>query len=382
MAKTFFKQIRERKMTPAMNTLREDRLGVRGLCIEACIEIIKKMHGFQNVILTTSATAALDMVAQFLGPLGDRHGPEEVIIPSWAFPTTAAAFLRAGFTPVLVDVERDTLNIDVGEVEKAITQKTVAIVAVDYAGVTARLQELRILCDKYDLYLIEDAAPAFDAPLLSTLADFTIFSFNDTKNIGCGEGGALCWNSLHPGRSLDMLANKGTNVSAFRRGEVELYGWTAPGFAPLMTELTAAVLLPELQRAADIVHTHQRKWSDYAKGLSGLNKIWKQSTQIGNGHCYWLLAPMPMARANFIASMNRQGIECQRHYQALHNSVMGKTMCRIQAHGYDQNLSISSMAESCLIRLPLHPGVKAIPAICHTIIKTADAAISATTQAA
>ena len=355
--------------------------GTRGPHIDRCIQRIKEHIGVGEVLLTTSATMALDIAAQAL-PEHCKGG--EVIIPSWTFPTTVTPFLRAGLQPVFCDVDYRTLNMTYETVEAVLSSKTVAVVVVHYAGMAADTAEIKRLCDERSIWVIEDAAPAYLTPGCGQIGDMAVFSFNDTKNIGCGEGGAFIINSLSPNPKLaasmmttiDALFHKGTNYTAAKNGLVELYTWVENGLAPQMTNLTAALLLDELNAAKHIIEKRLIVWKKYQELLVNLPNGIIQMPQAGNGHFYWLMFPSPMTRKIFMELMTHTEIETSRHYMALHESPMGKTFGRV---GTD--CTVSLMAEKCIVRLPIHtmmtPGQ--VAHVSDHAVKCARVALSAAT---
>lgn len=374
-----FKQVRRREFDYVDNALNADNIGTRGEHLTFCEERIKHDAGVHNVYMTNSATAALDVIANAL-PRHCKGG--EIIFPSWTFATTVSPFVRAGFKPVFVDVDYKTLNISYDMIEKGLSCETQAIVVTHYGGMAADMMPIKQLCDERGLFLIEDAAPAYLTPGVGMMGDFAVFSFNDTKNIGCGEGGCLTisdkygsLSGLKLGAVVDQLMHKGTDVTK-ARVEKRQYEWTELGLAPQMTELTAAVLWPELINAKQIINTHQMIWHDYRRGLASLTRAVKQMPFDGNGHCYWLLFPTPIVREHFMEFMRIAGIETSKHYQALHTSPAGKRygVCR-------GSMAHTSAAESCIVRLPLHPGMQdAVMDIAKQVILCANSALARTSQ--
>lgn len=374
-----FKQVRRREFDYVDNALSADNIGTRGEHLTFCEERIKHDTGVHSVFMTNSATAALDVIANAF-PRSCKNG--EIIFPSWTFASTVSPFVRAGFKPVFVDVDYKTLNITTDSIEPALSFETVAVVVTHYGGVAADMMPIKKLTDERGLFLIEDAAPAYLTPGVGMMGDFAVFSFNDTKNIGCGEGGALVMRDY--GKTLGApglrqivgdLLHKGTDVTRARK-EKRQYQWTELGLAPQMTELTAAVLWPELIKAVSITKIHQVIWHNYRRGLASLTRAVVQQPFEGNGHSYWLSFPTPIVRNHFMEFMAIAGIETSRHYQALHTSPAGKRygVCRgLMAH--------TSAAESCIVRLPLHPGMQDdVMEIAKQVILCANSALARASQ--
>lgn len=309
-------------------------------------------HAGRSVLLTSSCTGALEMAACLAGI---RRG-DEIIMPSFTFPSTANAFVRLGARPVFVDIRLDTFNIDEALVAAAITPRTRAIVPVHYAGVACAMERLVALCRTHDLWLIEDAAQGVmasycDQPL-GTFGDFAAISFHSTKNIGCGEGGALL---LQDGTRLEealCLRDKGTNRQAFLRGEVTAYQWVACGSSYGLSDLHAALLLSQLEEAK--VSTQQRlmRWQYYDDALqeAEVNGLLRRPKIppgcCHNAHVYAVLLPTRACRDRVQRRLNRVGIGACPHYSPLHVAPAGRN------YG-SSPLPVTEAVASTMLRLPL-----------------------------
>ena len=217
-----------------------------------CDEWMENRFNAQKVLLTTSGTTALDMAML----LCDINPGDEVILPSYTFSSTATSAVLAGAKLVFVDVRPDTMNIDENKIEAAITEKTKVIVAVHYAGVSCEMDQIMDIARRYDLKVVEDAAQGvmstYKGKALGTIGDFGCYSFHETKNYSMGEGGALVINNPEYNERAEILREKGTNRAKYFRGQVDKYTWVDFGDSYLPSELNAAYLWAQLQRADDI----------------------------------------------------------------------------------------------------------------------------------
>lgn len=334
-------------------------IGSDGRFSRLCEQQLRALTGAESVLLTSSCTAALEMAALLTG-----IGPgDEVILPSFTFPSTANAFLLRGARVVFADIEADTLSLDIGQVAAAITPRTRAIVAVHYGGVPCDMAALVALGRRHGIWVIEDAAQALlssrDGRPAGSLADLAAFSFHSTKNISCGEGGALAIN--RPGllgKAL-VLRDKGTNRQDFLAGRVEKYSWVGVGSASVLGELPAAYLHAQLLQAQEITEARRRAWQDYADALAPLaapGRVLVPRIPAGvrhNGHCYYLLMASRAERDLLIRSLRAAGIEATTHYEPLHLAPAGR------AFAGDRPLPLSESLPARLLRLPLWPGLPA-----------------------
>ncbi len=311
-----------------------------------------------RALLTHSCTAALEMAAILIDI---RHG-DEIIMPSYTFVSSANAFVLRGGVPVFIDVREDTLNIDETLIEKAITSKTKAILAVHYAGVACDMDEIVDIAKKYNLYVIEDAAQGimskYKNQSLGTIGDLGCFSFHETKNIISGEGGALIVNNPDLVKRAEIIREKGTDRANFFRGEVDKYSWQDIGSSFLPGETTAAFLYAQLEEAVQITNSRLDIWQKYNNffcNFSDLGSIKLPSIPKsckGNGHLYYLIMENQSDRTNFIDFMKTYEINCIFHYIPLHNSPGGKKFGR-----QGSSMELTEAISSRLVRLPFWIGL-------------------------
>jgi dTDP-4-amino-4,6-dideoxygalactose transaminase len=309
----------------------------------------------RRALLTGSCTQALELAALLCG----LQPGDEVILPSFTFVTTASAFARQGARLVFVDSEPDTLNIDPERVAQAITPRTRAIVAVHYAGVACDMSALLALAEQHQLYLIEDAAhgigAGFRGQSLGSIGHLGALSFHETKNIHCGEGGALLVNDERLLERAEILRDKGTNRRAFRQGQVPAYTWVALGSSFGMSELQAAFLSAQLRDLERVNETRRLLWNQYLRALQPLEASgqlrlprlpeWAQH----NAHLFFVQCRTEAERRDLQGYLLQEGIETAFHYQALHQSEAG------QRYGFASgNLPVAEAAAGGLLRLPLY----------------------------
>ncbi|MDG1205058.1 MAG: dTDP-4-amino-4,6-dideoxygalactose transaminase [Pseudomonadales bacterium] len=338
--------------------LASGRLAGNGEYTRQCQELLEKETGYAKALLTNSCTAALEMAAILI----DVKQGDEVIMPSFTFVSTANAFVLRGAIPVFVDVESGTFNIDPAMVASAITPKTKAIVAVNYAGIPCNMRVLSQLAKKHGLYLIEDAAQSYLSeprnPEDRNLADFSALSFHETKNIVAGEGGALLVNSSSFIERAEIIWEKGTNRTKFSRGEVEKYSWVDIGSSFLPSEITAAFLLAQLEGAKEITADRILMWNEYhasclplqSKGHVQLPRIPESIFQ--NAHLYFVLAKNLDERADLLKHLNDDGVSAVHHYVPLHDSPAGLRFGR----AFDALPNTDKVADT-IVRLPLWSGM-------------------------
>lgn len=324
----------------------------------------------QKALLTHSCTAALEMAALLI----DLQPGDEVIMPSFTFVSTANAFVLRGAVPVFVDIRPDTLNIDERQVEKAITAKTRAVVAVHYAGQACAMNELVALCRANGIYLIEDAAQAilsFDGGgALGTFGDFGCLSFHETKNVICGEGGALLINNEKFIERAEIVWQKGTNRNAFFRGEVDKYTWVDVGSSFLPSDLTAAFLYAQLEQAKRI-NTHRRALHEkYFSLLADLEAEGKLSLAGGqvrkakNAHIFYIICRSERERAELIRHLAECGVNAVFHYSPLHSSPAGRRYGRVAT-----NMDVTDGISERLLRLPMYSEMTAdtVTYVCEAV---------------
>ena len=319
-----------------------------------CQTWIEQWVGSGRAFLTQSCTDALEMAAL----LADFKEGDEVIMPSYTFVSTANAFVLRGAVPVFVDIEPATQNISPAEVERAITSKTRAIVVVHYGGVDCDMAALSAIASRYGLIFIEDAAQAFIAykagKPLGSFGALATFSFHDSKNISSGEGGALIVNDPILADRAELFWEKGTNRSQFIRKETDKYNWVDIGSSFLPSEITAAFLLGQLEKAAEITSARRKIWSRYQRELAPIAKIVRlpvvpADCQL-NGHIFYVILSNRRQRDAFISEMKARGIATPFHYVPLHSSPAGVKFCRSA-----KSLPHTEFAGDGLVRLPLFP---------------------------
>ncbi len=318
-------------------------------------ERLARLLGGSRVLLTTSGTHALELALLSLGV-----GPgQEVICPSFTFVSTANAILRVGARPVFADIEPVGFGLDPAEVERKLTPRTTTVLPVHYAGFTAELDGLLGLARRHGLKLVEDAAQAFGATFrgrpLGTAGDAGCFSFHETKNVTCGEGGALALGDDELGDRAEIIREKGTNRGAFMRGEVDRYTWVAEGSSYVLSDLLAAVLDAQLDKLEEIQARRARVVEAYRSQLSG----WARERGVllppesplchPNHHIFHLLFPTGDDRDACLAHLRAQGIQAAFHFVPLHSSPYGQTL------GHDDPLPVTERVARNLLRLPLHP---------------------------
>lgn len=324
-----------------------------------CHEWLEQQTGCRKALLTHSCTAALEMSAI----LADIKPGDEVIMPSYTFVTTANAFVLRGAVPVFVDIREDTLNIDETLIESAITDKTVAIVAVHYAGVGCEMDVIMEIANRHNILVIEDAAQglmaSYKGKALGTIGHLGTFSFHETKNITSGEGGALLINDERFVERAEIIREKGTNRSKFFRGQVDKYTWVDIGSSYLPGELIAAFLLAQMEEAEEITRRRLDIWKQYheafaefeEKGL--LRRPFSPTEGQHNAHMYYLLLESLAQRTRFMNELKKHGIHSVFHYIPLHSSPAGRLYCR--THG---DMTVTDCTSERLVRLPLWVGLE------------------------
>lgn len=317
--------------------------------------ILQHASPASDVLLTQSCSSALELAGLALG-IG---AGDEVIVPSYTFVTTASSFALRGARLIFVDSESRSLNIDVGKIESLITSRTKAIVAVHYGGVACDMQSLLLIARKYGLFLIEDAAQGvgsvWGGKALGTIGDLGCVSFHGTKNISCGEGGALYVNTSDPRiRERARIAHeKGTDRARFLRGEIDKYTWRALGGSFTPSEFTAAVLFAQLEVESEITTLRRQTWWGYFEVLSKV--VEEFATVIGplddgsNAHMFALMLREPSGRSDVLRSLRDSGIVATSHYEPLHLSPF---VTEDASHD-PGSLPVAEWGASSILRLPM-----------------------------
>lgn len=323
-----------------------------------CQTWIEKRFNVQKVLLTTSGTSALDMAML----LCNLQPGDEVILPSYTFSSTATSAVLAGAKLVFVDIRPDTMNIDETKIEEAITEKTKVIMVVHYAGVACEMDTIMDIARRHHLKVIEDAAQAMmstyhDIPL-GTIGDFGCYSFHETKNFSMGEGGALLINRPEYNEKAEILREKGTNRAKFFRGQVDKYTWVDFGDSYLPSELNAAYLWAQLEKADEITNDRLRSWDVYYKAFKPLKDngiIDCSSVPDGcshNAHMFYLKCTNLAERSKLIAYLREHGVYAVFHYIPLHSAPAGLKFGRF--NGVD---AYTTEESERLVRLPLYYGL-------------------------
>lgn len=321
-----------------------------------CIEKLKNIYADSELYLTHSATGGLDMIATLI----DIQVGDEIIVPSFTFVSSANAFVSKGAVPVFIDINPETLNIDESLIEKAITSKTKAIIAMHYAGHACDLIKIKNICAKYNLYLIEDAAMGFGANLnglpLGSWGDFSVISFDITKQINAVQGGVLIINNKNFVQRANNVYHLGTNRIEFQQKNVQYYEWVDTGSKYQMNELNAAVLFEQLCDSPNILLYRQKISQLYfnrllqLKQLGCLNMMNEASVAI-NVHEFYILLNSTIERDSLQQFLRENGVEALFHYIPLHLSFLGKKLGRFIGN---QNAEITSQT---ILRLPLHNNI-------------------------
>lgn len=299
---------------------------------QACCRLMEERFGIRRVLLVPSGTAALEMAAM----LCELEPGDEVIMPSYTFVSTANAFVREGARPVFVDIRPDTLNIDENLIEAAITERTRAIVPVHYGGVACEMDRIMEIAKRHDLLVIEDAAQGVNAfykgRALGSIGHLGCYSFHETKNYICGEGGALCINDERFLRRAEIIRDKGTNRQQFFRGEVDKYTWVDVGSSYVPSEIVAAFLFGQLemldpiaQRRTAIARRYRQLLAPLAE--AGYFRLAPEPTdRQGNHHMFYMVLSDAEARPGLLAFLRQRAVQATFHFAPLHESEMARRL--------------------------------------------------------
>ncbi|MBE6015185.1 MAG: dTDP-4-amino-4,6-dideoxygalactose transaminase [Lachnospiraceae bacterium] len=326
-----------------------------GAFTKKCNAWIEEKTGTTKALLTTSCTHATEMAAL----LCDIKPGDEVIMPSYTFVSTADAFVLRGAKAVFVDIRPDTMNIDENFIEDAITDKTKAIVPVHYAGVSCEMDKIMEIAKRHNLYVVEDAAQGvmstYKGKALGTIGDFGCYSFHETKNYSMGEGGALLIKDEANVEKAEIIREKGTNRSKFFRGQIDKYTWVDAGSSYLPSELNAAYLYAQLEKADEINNHRMACWNRYyecLKPLADKGCIELPTVPEGcvhNAHMFYIKAKDLSERTELIKYLKSNGVETVFHYIPLHTSPAGQRLGRFA--GEDKYTTKESER---LARLPMY----------------------------
>ena len=320
-----------------------------------CQALLEQELGVNKALLTTSCTHALEIAALLI----DLKPGDEVILPSFTFVSTANAFALRGARPVFADIRRDTLNIDEAHVERLITPRTKAVVPVHYAGIACQMDVIMKLADRHGFAVVEDNAHGllgrFREQKLGTIGHLATLSFHETKNIECGEGGAILINDARYIERAEIIREKGTNRSRFFRGQVDKYTWVDIGSSYVISDMLAAFLFAQLEARDRIQAQRRRVWTAYWDGLGA----WARDRGIGVPHVpadcdqpfhmFYLVMNNLEQRQALIGHLANRGILAVFHYQPLHLSTMGQRF-----GGRAGDCPVTEDVADRLVRLPLY----------------------------
>jgi len=347
-----------RELEYIRRAIEEGCLAGDGPWARACSLLLEQALKVPKVFLTPSGTHALEMAALLI----DVQPGDEVIIPAFTFPSTANAFVLRGARPVFVDIRPDTLNLDEAQLPQKITPRTKAIVPVHYGGVGCEMESIVDVARRYGLTVVEDNAHGlfgrYRGKPLGTFGALSAVSFHETKNLTCGEGGALFVNDPRYVERAEIVREKGTDRARFLRGEVDRYTWREIGSSYLPSELQAAFLYAQLEAREHIHIARRRLWVRYAEHL----RTWAEEHGVGlpqipsecepTYHVFYLLLPSAVTRERLKRHLGQQGIASAPHYIPLHLSEMGRRF------GYRPGeCPIAEAVSERLLRLPLYYGL-------------------------
>lgn len=347
-----------RELEYAGRAVESGRVGGDQEFTKRCEGILEDLMGVRRALLTTSCTHALEMAAMLLGI---REG-DEVIVPSFTFVSTANAFVLRGAKPVFCDVRADTLNLDESLLEGLVTERTRAIVPVHYGGVGCEMDEIMGFASARGLAVVEDNAHGlfgkYRGRWLGSIGSIATQSFHETKNLSCGEGGALLVNDPDHVPQAEVLREKGTNRSRFFRGEIDKYSWVDLGSSYVMSEILAAVLAAQLESWREVQSQRERIWRRYDEELAP----WCAEHGVGTAtvpphcdpafHLYYLMLPDGGMRGRLIEHLKRAGIRATFHYLPLHLSEYAARW-----GGRPGQCPVAEDASERLLRLPMFAGL-------------------------
>lgn len=340
-----------------------------GKYTKLCSAFMENVFSANKVLLTTSGTHALELAALLL----DLEPGDEVIMPSYTFVSTVNAVILRGAVPVFCDIRKDNLNIDETKIESLITEKTRAIIPVHYAGVACEMDSIMDLADKYNLFVIEDAAQGVNAKYkgryLGTIGHLGCYSFHETKNYSMGEGGAIVINDKSFRERAEIIREKGTNRSKFFRGEVDKYTWVDLGSSYLPSDINAAVLWCQLEHLDEIQEKRMEIFETYFKGLLDLQNSGKLRLPVinsfaeHNAHMFYVLLNSEEERDSLMKFLKENGVHSVFHYIPLHTGSF-----------YEKNfgsvsLPVTEILSARLLRLPVYYDLdlESVTRICNLV---------------
>jgi len=345
-----------------------------GAFTSRCQALLESMLGAPKVLLTTSCTHALELAALLL----DIRPGDQVIAPSFTFVSTINAFVLRGATPVFADIRPDTLNIDGAALDGLISAAARAIVLVPYAGGARDMDRILDMASRRGVPVVEDNAHGlfggYKGRPLGTFGDMAALSFHETKNVTCGEGGALILNNASRIERAEIVREKGTNRTRFFRGEVDKYSWVDVGSSYLPAEILAAFLFAQLEERERIQARRRTLWQRYYQELEpwacsrGIRMPVVPDSCTQPFHLFYLLIRTPAERHTLIAHLNARGISAVFHYLPLHLSAMGRGF-----GGKPGDCPVTEDVSDRLVRLPLSAGLtedeqrRVIAAVCEAL---------------
>lgn len=345
------------------DAIKKNHISGNGFYSKKCLDLFNTKYGFKNAFLTTSCTDALEMIALLL----DFKKSEEIIIPNFAFVSCANAFEIHGAKIVFCDVNNNFPNLSYESLLKKITTKTKAILLIHYAGYPCDINKIKKLCKKNKIILIEDCAHAIDVEYggkyVGSFGDFSTFSFHETKNISCGEGGMLVVNNKKFIRRANHIFHKGTNRKDFDMSLVNKYQWVDKGSSFLMSDLNSSYLYGQLKVINKIQSNRKKIFSWYIKKLSSLkanlNYIFPDIfySEKFNGHIFYLICESKVQRLLLLDYLKNNKILATFHYLPLHQSKYYKKNYK-RLENNDKNLKNSIFFSDRLLRLPIYYGLK------------------------
>ncbi|MDP3937707.1 MAG: dTDP-4-amino-4,6-dideoxygalactose transaminase [Deltaproteobacteria bacterium] len=349
----------EDEVRAVAEALRSGAVGGDGPLGKALALRMGERFGIRHVLLTPSATHALELALQ----VADIGPDDEVVLPSFTFVSVANAVLRRGARPVFAEISDATLDLDPDRLEEVVTPRTRAVIPAHYGGVGAPMERYQEIAGRQGIRVIEDAAQGLGARRggrwLGGFGDMAGFSFHETKNLTCGEGGAFLTQRDDLFKRAEVIYEKGTNRSQFFRGEVDKYTWIGPGGSYVLSDILAALLGVQLDRMEALHAARRRVFERYQAGLSDLAREGKLQLPVipdvcePNWHVFYVRLPSGEERDRVLAEMRRRGIMCTFHFVPLHSSPFGSAQL-----GYREgDLPVTEAVSRTLLRLPLHAGL-------------------------
>ncbi len=335
-----------------------------GQFTKKCEKLMEERYGFEKVLLTNSCTSALEISALILRKeISSKISAPEVIMPSFTFVSSANSFVKFGFKIKFIDINPVTMNLNEDLAKEAINENTVAIVAVNYGGLSCDMRKLRKICDDNKLLLIEDAAQSidsfYDGKVLGSFGDLSAISFHETKNITSGEGGCLVINNSKFVEDAQVIREKGTNRAKFILGLVDKYSWIDIGGHYLMPDINAAFLYHQLENSVEVKEKRVKIWNQYQDGLKileqkGIIELQKISDKNDiNGHMFWIKTKNLKQRNDLIISLKKKEIMATFHYIPLHSSEAG-----LNCGSFFKEDIYTTKESERLLRLPLFYDLK------------------------